>query len=83
MQLGNWLAVKFNVMTVLSSLLSLSLMIKAAMEGRVEYNELYVVTHFNELMSMLFIAPHRHMVGYIVLCIALWQNWWFAHSYSM
>ena len=83
MWLNNWLAVKFDVMTVLSSLLSLSLMIEAAMEVRVGYDELSVVTRFNELTSTLFSAPHRHMVGYIVLCIALWQNWWFAHSYSM
>ena len=75
MRLGNWLAFKFNVTTVLSSLLLLSLMIEAAMEVRVGYNELSVVTRFNELTSMLFIAPHCHMVGYIVLCITLWQNW--------
>ncbi len=67
MWLNNWLAVKFDVMTVLSSLLSLSLMIEAAMEVRVGYDELYVVTCFNELTSMLFITPHHHMVGYIVL----------------
>jgi hypothetical protein len=72
MRLNDWLAVKFE--TVLSLLLLLSLMIEAAMEVRVGYNELYVVTRFNELMSMLFIAPHRHMAGYIVLCIALLQN---------
>jgi hypothetical protein len=83
MQLDDWLAVKFDVTTVLSSLLLLSLMIEAAMEVRVGYNELYVVTRLNELTSILFIAPHCHMVGYIVLCIALRQNWWFAHSYSM
>ncbi len=82
-RLGDWLGVKFDVTTVLSSLLLLLLMIEAAMEVRVGYNELCVVTCFNELTSMLFITPHGHMVGYIVLCIALQQNWWFAHSYSM
>jgi hypothetical protein len=71
MRLGDWLAVKFDVMTVLSLLLLLSLMIKVAMEVRVGYNELSLVTRFNELTSTLFIAPHCHMVGYIVLCIAL------------
>ncbi len=69
MRFGNWLAVKFDVMTVLSLLLLLSLMIKAAMEVRVGYNELPVVTRFNELTSTLFIAPHRHMVGYIVCAL--------------
>ncbi len=70
-------------MTVLSSLLLLLLMTEAAMEARVGYNEMYVVTYFNELTSKLFIPPHRHMVRYIVLCIAFQQNWWFARSYSM
>ena len=82
MQFDIWLAVKFNVTTVLSLSLLLSLIVKVAMEFRVGYDKLYVVTCFNEVTIMSFIAPHRHTVGYIALC-TLWQNWWFAHSYSM
>jgi hypothetical protein len=32
------------------------------------------ITHFNELKCILTTAPNHHIVGYIVLCIPLWQN---------
>jgi hypothetical protein len=32
------------------------------------------ITRFNELKCLSTTGPNRHMFGYIVLCIALWQN---------
>jgi hypothetical protein len=39
----------------------------------VGYDEIVLVT-ISSLLTFTITAPHRHMLGYIVLCIPLRQN---------
>ena len=68
--MSEWCHVRFDAMTSLS--LSLSTLVQSAVFG-VGYDCMESLT-FLPMLTSILVAPNRHMLGYIFLCIAFLLN---------